>query len=141
MSMYLTIKKHQKKISSSISKDNIGTGKRKVCDRDSILLSDVVPYSKALIDLIETPEWKKAIDTEYHSLTSHGTGDLVPYPTKPKKVVGGCGNSPVRKRNMVACIDTNLDGWCWEIIRNTCYITITHGPQLEEMKNSRLCFH
>ncbi|MBW0531393.1 hypothetical protein O181_071108 [Austropuccinia psidii MF-1] len=82
-------KEAPRKISSSISEENTLTGKRNIVDRNSLLLADVVPYSKAVTDPIEAPEWKKAMDAEYQSLTSHGTGELVPYPPKPTKVIGG----------------------------------------------------
>ncbi|MBW0463919.1 hypothetical protein O181_003634 [Austropuccinia psidii MF-1] len=76
-------------ISSSINEENIITGKRNIVDRNNLLLADVVSYSKAVTDPMEAPEWKKAMDAEYQSLTSHGTGELVPYPPKPAKVIGG----------------------------------------------------
>ncbi|MBW0535305.1 hypothetical protein O181_075020 [Austropuccinia psidii MF-1] len=38
------------------------------------------------------------MDAEYQSLTSHGTGELVPYPPKPTKVIGGMWRLS-RKRN------------------------------------------
>ncbi|MBW0576681.1 hypothetical protein O181_116396 [Austropuccinia psidii MF-1] len=38
------------------------------------------------------------MDAEYHSLTSHNTGELVPYPAKPAKVIGGMWQLS-RKRN------------------------------------------
>ncbi|MBW0511001.1 hypothetical protein O181_050716 [Austropuccinia psidii MF-1] len=78
-------KEAPRNISSSINTENIITGKRNIADRDSLLLADAVPYSKAVTDPIEAPEWKKAMDAEYQSLTSHGTGDLVPYPPNLKK--------------------------------------------------------
>ncbi|MBW0502971.1 hypothetical protein O181_042686 [Austropuccinia psidii MF-1] len=73
-------KEAPRNISSSINEGNIITGKRHSQYRDNVLLADIVPYSKALIDPIEAPEWKKAMDAEYHSLTSHNTGEPVPYP-------------------------------------------------------------
>ncbi|MBW0508324.1 hypothetical protein O181_048039 [Austropuccinia psidii MF-1] len=82
-------KEAPRNISSSINKENILTGKRNVIDRNSLLLADAVPYSKAVTDPIEAPEWKKAMDVKYQSITSHGTGELVPYPPKPTKVIGG----------------------------------------------------
>ncbi|MBW0545051.1 hypothetical protein O181_084766 [Austropuccinia psidii MF-1] len=82
-------KEAPRNISSSINKGNIITGKRHSQYRDNVLLTNIVPYSKALIDPIKAPEWKKAMDEEYHSLTSHNTGELVPYPAKPAKVIGG----------------------------------------------------
>ncbi|MBW0551313.1 hypothetical protein O181_091028 [Austropuccinia psidii MF-1] len=85
----LYYKEAPRNISSSINEENILTGKRNVIDRNSLLLADAVPYSKAVTDPIEAPEWKKAMDVEYQSLTSHGTGELVPYPPKPTKVIGG----------------------------------------------------
>ncbi|MBW0576867.1 hypothetical protein O181_116582 [Austropuccinia psidii MF-1] len=91
-------KEAPKNISSSINTENIITGKRNIADRDSLLLADAVPYSKAVTDPIEAPEWKKEMDAEYQSLTSHGTGDLVPYPPKPEKVIGGMWRLP-QKRN------------------------------------------
>ncbi|MBW0588167.1 hypothetical protein O181_127882 [Austropuccinia psidii MF-1] len=91
-------KEAPRNISSSINKDNIITGKRHSQYRDNVLLTDIVPYSKALIDPIEAPEWKKAMDEEYHSLTSHNTGELVLYPDKPAKVSGGMWRLS-RKRN------------------------------------------
>ncbi|MBW0534081.1 hypothetical protein O181_073796 [Austropuccinia psidii MF-1] len=85
-------------ISSSINEENIISGKRKPQNRENFLLADVVPYSKAVIDPIEGPKWKEAMDAEYQSLTSHNTGELVPYPTKPTKVIGGMWRLS-RKRN------------------------------------------
>ncbi|MBW0580911.1 hypothetical protein O181_120626 [Austropuccinia psidii MF-1] len=38
------------------------------------------------------------MDAKYHSLTSHNTGELVPYPAKPAKVIGGMWRLS-RKRN------------------------------------------
>ncbi|MBW0469394.1 hypothetical protein O181_009109 [Austropuccinia psidii MF-1] len=76
-------------ISSSNNKENLITGKRNNADRDSLLLAAAVPYSKAVTNRIEAPEWHKAMDAEYQSLTSHGTGELVPYPPKPAKGIGG----------------------------------------------------
>ncbi|MBW0470562.1 hypothetical protein O181_010277 [Austropuccinia psidii MF-1] len=91
-------KEAQRNISSSINAGNIITGKRHSQYRYNVLLTDIVPYSKALINPIEAPEWKKAMDEEYHSLTSHNTGELVPYPAKPAKVIGGMWRLS-RKRN------------------------------------------
>ncbi|MBW0565113.1 hypothetical protein O181_104828, partial [Austropuccinia psidii MF-1] len=91
-------KEAPRNISSSINKDNIITGKRCSQYRDNVLLTDIVPYYKALIDPIEAPECKKAMDEEYHSLTSHNTGELIPYPAKPAKVIGGMWRLS-RKRN------------------------------------------
>ncbi|MBW0540675.1 hypothetical protein O181_080390 [Austropuccinia psidii MF-1] len=91
-------KEAPRNISSLIDKDNIITGKRNLQYRDNVLLADTVPYSKAFIDPIEAPEWKKAMDSEYQSLTSHNTGELVPYATKPAKVIGGMWRLS-RKRN------------------------------------------
>ncbi|MBW0539744.1 hypothetical protein O181_079459 [Austropuccinia psidii MF-1] len=71
-------KEAPRNISSSINEENILTCKRNVVDRNSLLLADVVPYSKAVTDPIEAPEWKKEMDVEYQSLTYHGTGELVP---------------------------------------------------------------
>ncbi|MBW0516627.1 hypothetical protein O181_056342 [Austropuccinia psidii MF-1] len=76
-------------ISSSINEEEIIVGKRKSQNRENFLLADVVPYSKAVTDPIEGPKWKKPMDAEYQSLTSHNTGELVPYPTKTTKVIGG----------------------------------------------------
>ncbi|MBW0563613.1 hypothetical protein O181_103328 [Austropuccinia psidii MF-1] len=78
-------KEEPRNISSSISEENILTGKRNIVDRNSLLLADAVPYSKAVTNPIEAPEWKKAMDAEYQSLTSHGTGELVPYPPNLQK--------------------------------------------------------
>ncbi|MBW0533619.1 hypothetical protein O181_073334 [Austropuccinia psidii MF-1] len=91
-------KEAPRNISSSINEGNIITRKRHSQYRDNVLLTDIVPYSKALIDPIEASEWKKAMDEEYHSLTSHNTGELVPYPAKPAKVIGGMWRLS-RKRN------------------------------------------
>ncbi|MBW0511845.1 hypothetical protein O181_051560 [Austropuccinia psidii MF-1] len=66
-------KKAPRNISSSINEDNIITAKRNSQYRDNL----------------KAPEWKKAIYAEYHSLTSHDRGELVPYPTKSAKVIGG----------------------------------------------------
>ncbi|MBW0566595.1 hypothetical protein O181_106310 [Austropuccinia psidii MF-1] len=82
-------KEAPRNIYSSINEDNIVTGKRNCHYRENLLLADVVPYSKAVNDPIEAPAWKKAMDAKYHSLTSHNTGELVPYPAKPAKVIGG----------------------------------------------------
>ncbi|MBW0572690.1 hypothetical protein O181_112405, partial [Austropuccinia psidii MF-1] len=82
-------KEAPRNISSSINKGNIIKGKRHSQYRDNVFLTDIVPYSKALIDTIKAPEWKKAMAEEYHSLTSHNTGELVPYPAKLAKVIGG----------------------------------------------------
>ncbi|MBW0501905.1 hypothetical protein O181_041620 [Austropuccinia psidii MF-1] len=82
-------KEAPRNISSSINKDNIVTRKRNSHYRENLSLADIVPYSKAVNNPIEAPEWKKAMDAEYHSLTSHNTGELVPYPPKPAKVIGG----------------------------------------------------
>ncbi|MBW0529311.1 hypothetical protein O181_069026 [Austropuccinia psidii MF-1] len=94
----LYYKETPRNISSSINEGNTITGKRHSQYRDNVLLADIVPYSKALIDPIKAPEWKKAMDAEYHSLTSHKTGELVPYPAKPEKVIGGMWQLS-RKRN------------------------------------------
>ncbi|MBW0468623.1 hypothetical protein O181_008338 [Austropuccinia psidii MF-1] len=75
-------------ISSSINEENILTGRKKSQYRENLLLADLVPYSKAVSNPIEGPEWKKAMDSEYKSLTADNTGELVPYPTKPTKVIG-----------------------------------------------------
>ncbi|MBW0576753.1 hypothetical protein O181_116468 [Austropuccinia psidii MF-1] len=82
-------KEAPRNISSSISQDNIVEGKRNVCHSDQLLLTDVVPYLHAVNDPIERIEWKKAMDAEFDSLMSHNTGELVPYPEKPTKVIGG----------------------------------------------------
>ncbi|MBW0469796.1 hypothetical protein O181_009511 [Austropuccinia psidii MF-1] len=82
-------KEEPRNISSSINEDNIVTGKRNTHYRENILLADVVPYSKVVNNPIEAPKWKKGMDDEYHLLTSHNTGELVPYPAKPEKVIGG----------------------------------------------------
>ncbi|MBW0489886.1 hypothetical protein O181_029601 [Austropuccinia psidii MF-1] len=82
-------KEAPRNISSSINEDNIVTGERNTQYRENLLLADVVPYSKVVSNLIEASEWKKAMDAEYHSLTSHNVGELVPYPAKPANVIGG----------------------------------------------------
>ncbi|MBW0488905.1 hypothetical protein O181_028620 [Austropuccinia psidii MF-1] len=91
-------KEAPKDITSSISKDNIVLGKRNARNPDQLLLTDVVPYSQAISDPIEGTEWKKAMDTKFESLQSHNTGELVPYPEKPTKVIGGMWRL-TRKRN------------------------------------------
>ncbi|MBW0588870.1 hypothetical protein O181_128585 [Austropuccinia psidii MF-1] len=105
-------KEAPRNISSSINKDNIITGKRHSQYRDNVLLTDIVPYSKALIDPIEAPEWKKAMDEEYHSLTSHNTGDSYHIQLNRQKLLEECGDSLANKMNMAKCIDTRLDGLC-----------------------------
>ncbi|MBW0538155.1 hypothetical protein O181_077870, partial [Austropuccinia psidii MF-1] len=82
-------KQAPKNISSSISQDNIILGKRNDRDSHQLMLVDIVPYAQALSDPLERTEWQKAMDTEYNSLIAHNTGELVPYPDKPAKVIGG----------------------------------------------------
>ncbi|MBW0478673.1 hypothetical protein O181_018388 [Austropuccinia psidii MF-1] len=82
-------KEAPKNITSSISQDNIIVGKRNICHPDQLLLTDAVLYLKAIIDPIEGIKWKKAMDTKYELFMSHNTGELVPYPEKPTKVIGG----------------------------------------------------
>ncbi|MBW0483463.1 hypothetical protein O181_023178 [Austropuccinia psidii MF-1] len=82
-------KQAPKNISSSISQDNIILGKRNDCDSHQLMLADIVPYAQALSDPLERTEWQKVMDTEYNSLIAHNTGELVPYPDKPAKVIGG----------------------------------------------------
>ncbi|MBW0478163.1 hypothetical protein O181_017878 [Austropuccinia psidii MF-1] len=91
-------KEAPRNISSSISQDNIVEGKRNACHADQLLLTDAVPYPQAVNDPIERTEWKKAMDAEFVSLMSHNTGELVPYPEKPTKVIGGMRRL-TRKRN------------------------------------------
>ncbi|MBW0526753.1 hypothetical protein O181_066468 [Austropuccinia psidii MF-1] len=82
-------KEAPRNISSSISQDNIVEGKRNVRHSDQPLLTDAVPYLQAVNDPIKKTKWKKAMDAEFDSLMSHNTGELVPYPEKPTKVIGG----------------------------------------------------
>ncbi|MBW0514370.1 hypothetical protein O181_054085 [Austropuccinia psidii MF-1] len=90
--------KAPRNISGSISEDNIVEGKRSTQIIDRLLLTDVVPYSQAVGDPLEASEWKKAMNDEFNSLMSHNTGELVPYPDKPNKVIGGMWRL-TRKRN------------------------------------------
>ncbi|MBW0476036.1 hypothetical protein O181_015751 [Austropuccinia psidii MF-1] len=81
-------KQAPKNISSSISQNNIILGKRNDRDSHQLMLADIVPYAQALSDPLERTEWQKAMDKEYNSLIAHNTGELVPYPDKPAKVIG-----------------------------------------------------
>ncbi|MBW0512354.1 hypothetical protein O181_052069 [Austropuccinia psidii MF-1] len=76
-------------ISSSISQDNIVEGKRNARHSDQLLLTDTVPYLQEVNDPIEQTKWRKAMDAEFASLMCHNTKELVPYPQKPTKVIGG----------------------------------------------------
>ncbi|MBW0496149.1 hypothetical protein O181_035864 [Austropuccinia psidii MF-1] len=82
-------KQAPKNISRSISQDNVILGKRDNCDSNQLMLVDVVPYSQAISDPLERIKWQKAMDTEFNSLIAHSTSELVPYPDKLAKVIGG----------------------------------------------------
>ncbi|MBW0530743.1 hypothetical protein O181_070458 [Austropuccinia psidii MF-1] len=82
-------KQAPKNISSSISQENFVLGKRNDCNSNQLMLADVVPYAQAISDPLERTKWQKAMDTEFNSLIAHNTGELVPYPDKPAKVIGG----------------------------------------------------
>ncbi|MBW0518069.1 hypothetical protein O181_057784 [Austropuccinia psidii MF-1] len=62
------------------------------------MLADVFTYKKAISNPSKEKEWYKAMKQEFESLTSHHTGDLVPYPTNGTKVIGGMWQL-TRKRN------------------------------------------
>ncbi|MBW0468569.1 hypothetical protein O181_008284 [Austropuccinia psidii MF-1] len=108
-------KEAPKTITSSISQDDIMVGKRNICHPDQLLLTDAVPYSQAIIDPIEGIEWKKAMDTKYELLMSHNTGELVPYPEKPTKVIGGMWRLTC-KRNEYGEVYRHKA--CWVVLGN-----------------------
>ncbi|MBW0536023.1 hypothetical protein O181_075738 [Austropuccinia psidii MF-1] len=91
-------KQAPKNILSSISEDNVVLGKRNNRDSNQLMLADVVPYAQAISDPLERIEWQKAMDTEFNSLIAHNTGELVPYPDNPAKVIRGMWRL-TRKRN------------------------------------------
>ncbi|MBW0535460.1 hypothetical protein O181_075175 [Austropuccinia psidii MF-1] len=62
------------------------------------MLADVVTYKQAISNPSEEKEWYEAMKQEFESLTSHHTGELVPYPTDGTKVIGGMWRL-TRKRN------------------------------------------
>ncbi|MBW0543563.1 hypothetical protein O181_083278 [Austropuccinia psidii MF-1] len=79
-----------KNISSSINQQNIITDSCRTTRRSNqALLTNVVPYSKAIGDTQEKEKWHNTMNTEFKSLMQHNTGNLVPYPTDGSKVIGG----------------------------------------------------
>ncbi|MBW0478630.1 hypothetical protein O181_018345 [Austropuccinia psidii MF-1] len=69
------------------SRNIIEGSRRKSNIPDRVLLMDLVAYSKAMRDPMESKNWEEAMNLEFDSLTSHSTGELVPYP-KNGKVIG-----------------------------------------------------
>ncbi|MBW0509437.1 hypothetical protein O181_049152 [Austropuccinia psidii MF-1] len=85
-------------ISHQIDSRNIIEGSRwKGNISDRVLLADLVTYSKAMNDPIKSKHWEEAMNLEFDSLTSHNTGELVPYP-RNGKVIGGMWRL-TKKRN------------------------------------------
>ncbi|MBW0557460.1 hypothetical protein O181_097175 [Austropuccinia psidii MF-1] len=57
--------------------------------RNQALLTDVVPYSKAVQDTQEKEKWHNAMNAEFSSLMQHNTGHLVLYPRDGSTVIRG----------------------------------------------------
>ncbi|MBW0535007.1 hypothetical protein O181_074722 [Austropuccinia psidii MF-1] len=74
------------------TQSNVKRSRRKGNVPDRVLLADLVTYSKAMNYPIKSKRWKEAMDLEFELLTSHNTGELVPYP-KDGKVIGGMWRS------------------------------------------------
>ncbi|MBW0558994.1 hypothetical protein O181_098709 [Austropuccinia psidii MF-1] len=88
-----------KNISSSIDRQNIMKDSRRMTRRSNqALLTDVVPYSKAMGDTQEKEKWHDAMKTVFNLLMQHNTGHLVPYSTHGYKVIGGMWRL-TKKRN------------------------------------------
>ncbi|MBW0479544.1 hypothetical protein O181_019259 [Austropuccinia psidii MF-1] len=86
-------------ISSNIDEQNILQNSRQSTRRSNqALLTDVVPYSKAVGDTQEKEKWQNAMNAEFSSLMQHNTGHLVPYPKDGSKVIGGMWRL-TKKRN------------------------------------------
>ncbi|MBW0517790.1 hypothetical protein O181_057505 [Austropuccinia psidii MF-1] len=102
-------------LTHSIKQDNIIVGKRNICHPDQLLLTDAVPYSQAINEPIEGNKWKKAMDTKYESLISHNTGELLPYPEKTTKVIGGMWRL-TPKRNEYGEVYRHKA--CWVVLGN-----------------------
>ncbi|MBW0510597.1 hypothetical protein O181_050312 [Austropuccinia psidii MF-1] len=79
-----------KNISSSIYRQNIIEHSRRMTRRSNqALLTNTVPYSKAIGDTQEKEKWHDAMKTKFNSLMQHNTRNLVAYPTDGSKVIGG----------------------------------------------------
>ncbi|MBW0493581.1 hypothetical protein O181_033296 [Austropuccinia psidii MF-1] len=76
-------------ISHQIDSRNIAEGSSKKSNLpDRVFVADLITYSKPMNNPIESKNWKEAMNLEFYPLTSHNTGELVPYP-KNGKVIGG----------------------------------------------------
>ncbi|MBW0540065.1 hypothetical protein O181_079780 [Austropuccinia psidii MF-1] len=89
---------HQPQLSRITQRDREVTPMRCRQPPDRLMLADVVTYKQAISNPSEEKEWYEAMKQEFESLTSHHTGDLVPYPTDGTKVIGGMWRL-TRKRN------------------------------------------
>ncbi|MBW0487224.1 hypothetical protein O181_026939 [Austropuccinia psidii MF-1] len=86
-------------ISSNIDEQNILKDSRRSTRRSNqALLTDVVPYSKAVGDTQEKEKWKDVMNAEFSSLMQHNTGHLVLYPKDGSTVIGGMWRL-TKKRN------------------------------------------
>ncbi|MBW0558812.1 hypothetical protein O181_098527, partial [Austropuccinia psidii MF-1] len=87
-----------KDISHQIDPKNILEGSRRRTNLpETVLLAVLITYSKAMNDPSESKHWEEAMNLEFNSLTSHNTGELIPYP-KNGKVIGGMWRL-TKKRN------------------------------------------
>ncbi|MBW0566130.1 hypothetical protein O181_105845 [Austropuccinia psidii MF-1] len=87
-----------KDISHQINPKNIVEGSRRRTNHpETVLLADVITYSKAMNNPRKSKHWEEAMNLEFDSLTSHNTGESVPYP-KNGKVIGGMKRL-TKKRN------------------------------------------
>ncbi|MBW0467259.1 hypothetical protein O181_006974 [Austropuccinia psidii MF-1] len=77
-------------VSSRISTGNMIEGsQRNRHPPERLLLANVLTYSQELSDPTEEQAWRTAMKHEFDSLTTHNTGELIPYPNDGSKVIGG----------------------------------------------------
>ncbi|MBW0553548.1 hypothetical protein O181_093263 [Austropuccinia psidii MF-1] len=127
-------------VSSRISTGNIIEGSRRNQNPpERLLLADVLTYSQALSDLTEEHEWRTEMKHEFDSLTTHNTGELIPYPSDGSKVIGGMWIL-TRKKNEFGDVYCHKAKWWYLVIMKSIYfITMTPGHQLDGMIPSKLC--
>ncbi|MBW0526911.1 hypothetical protein O181_066626 [Austropuccinia psidii MF-1] len=127
-------------VSRRISTDNIiEGGQRKGSSPENLFLVDASTYKQAISDHIERQEWKIEMQHEFDSLTTHKTGELIPYPKDGAKVIWGMWQLTRKKMNLVKFIIIRLDGWYLGTIKSTCSITMIPGHWCEGTRPLRLC--